>query len=423
MKSNYCHSKPGHTINLEPTAISQVFNDVYFRIDTHGKILDYQPGGKQKKEVLSAFFLGKQFPGFLPLNVRKRFAEIVAQVLQTQSLISFEYSLKLPVGKAKYEVRILPLPRWQVMVYVCKLDKTNQNIVLEPAITQEKTQQLEKALNELQQHQSQLIQTEKMSSLGQLVAGIAHEINNPINFIYANISHAKQYVQELLGLLEVYEQYYPPLPASQAPTAKVDLAFARQDLPKILDSMNNGAERIRQTVLSLRNFSRVDEEGMKRVNIHEGIESSLQLLQHRLNSQSGHPQIQVIKEYGNLPKVVCDAGKMNQVFMNLLNNAIDALVGLSSDGIITNNPQIFIRTILQDNRVTIRIADNGPGINQEIRDRLFDPFFTTKPVGRGTGLGLSIGYQIIVEKHHGQLECISTPGQGAEFVITIPLCL
>ncbi|OCQ97482.1 hypothetical protein BCD64_21040 [Nostoc sp. MBR 210] len=280
-----------------------------------------------------------------------------------------------------------------------------------------KTQQLEEALRQLQQTQSQLIQSEKMSSLGQLVAGIAHEINNPVNFIYGNLKYANDYVQDLLNLIEIYQQHFSPrTPEAHQEIYAIDLDFIRHDLPKVLDSMNTGAERIRQIVLSLRNFSRVDEEGMKLVNIHEGIDNALLLLQNRLKSQPESTGIEVIKEYGDLPQVMCHPGQMNQVFMSLLTNAIDAL-----EEIAIAHPQIQIRTQLQaSDRIKISITDNGPGINAKIRDRIFDPFFTTKPVGKGTGMGLSISYQIIVKKHRGELHCVSTPGEGTEFVISIP---
>jgi len=288
---------------------------------------------------------------------------------------------------------------------------------------QEKAQQLEEALLELQQTQAQLIQTEKMSSLGQLVAGIAHEINNPVNFIYGNISHASEYVRDLLHLVELYQRYCPPIPEIKQEIQAIDLDFLTQDLSKILHSMNIGAERIRQIVLSLRNFSRLDEDGMKRVDIHEGIDSTLLLLQSRLKAKPEHPEIQVIQEYGNLPQIVCHAGQMNQVFMNILNNAIDAVEeSTAKNPELLTKPQIRIRTLVQEDKcIIIRIADNGSGMTEEVCNRLFDPFFTTKPVGKGTGMGLSISYQIVVKNHRGQLQCISAPGEGAEFVITIPL--
>ncbi|AFY48928.1 PAS domain S-box [Nostoc sp. PCC 7524] len=333
------------------------------------------------------------------------------------------------------EVELLQAVTNQLAIAIDQAKLYSQSRIAAQA-AEEKAQQLEAALLELQQAQVQLIHSEKMSSLGQLVAGIAHEINNPVNFIYGNINHAREYVRDLLHLVELYQQHYcPPLPEIHEQIYAMDLDFLSQDLLKVLDSMNVGAERIRQIVLSLRNFSRLDEDGMKPVDIHEGIDSTLLLLQNRLKAKAEYSEIHIIKEYGNLPKVFCHGGQMNQVFMNLLTNAIDALEAGIGNGewgvgekshpiphILPPTPQILIRTELTaDQQVLIRIADNGPGMTEEVRDRLFDPFFTTKPVGKGTGMGLSISYQIIVNKHQGKLQCISAPGEGAEFIITIPL--
>jgi hypothetical protein len=291
------------------------------------------------------------------------------------------------------------------------------------------TQQLEQALSELKQAQSNLIHSEKMSSLGQLVAGIAHEINNPINFIYGNITHTRQYANSLLELVNLYQEQYPnPLPILQEKIYSVDLDFISSDLPKILTSMKNGAERIFGIVKSLRIFSRHDEAEMKVADIHEGIDSTLMILQSRLNAKPGLESIQVIKEYGNLPKIECYPGQLNQVFMNIIANAIDALEDNShSESIAANeaNPRIIkISTKLLDSEVVeIRISNNGPEITESAMKQLFNPFFTTKPVGKGMGLGLSIGYQIITVRHQGELQCISAPGKGAEFIIKIPISL
>ncbi|AFZ24684.1 PAS domain S-box [Cylindrospermum stagnale PCC 7417] len=277
---------------------------------------------------------------------------------------------------------------------------------------------------EAQQLANQLVQSEKMSSLGQLVAGVAHEINNPVNFIYGNLAPTSEYIQDLIRLLQLYQQHYPqPVPEIQTQAEAIDLNFLLADLPKSLNSMTVGAQRIKEIVLSLRNFSRLDESEIKAVDIHEGIDSTLMILANRLKSNPNNPEIQVIKEYSNLPLVECYAGQLNQVLMNILVNAIDALEeSFVSKQLSTNKPQIIISTELTaDNQVIIRIADNGSGMTTTVQQRLFDPFFTTKPVGKGTGLGLSISYKIITEKHGGELKCNSAPDQGTEFVIIIPL--
>ncbi|MBF2027550.1 MAG: PAS domain-containing protein [Oscillatoriales cyanobacterium C42_A2020_001] len=282
----------------------------------------------------------------------------------------------------------------------------------------------EMALANFQKAQNQLIQSEKMSSLGQLVAGVAHEINNPVNFIYGNLNHIKIYTQELLDLVHLYQQNFPePTQVLRDRIEEVDLEFLSVDLPKVVSSMQIGADRIRQIVLSLRNFSRLDQAEMKSVDIHEGIDSTLLILQHRLKGDSDRPDIQIVKEYGNLPVVECYAGQLNQVFMNILSNALDALEEIQTDNQRSQlAATIWLQTKRVDaNSILISIKDNGPGIPEHVRSRLFDPFFTTKPVGKGTGLGLSISYQIIVERHRGSLSCISEPGKGTEFQIQIPI--
>ncbi|MDJ1182847.1 PAS domain-containing sensor histidine kinase [Roseofilum casamattae] len=283
-----------------------------------------------------------------------------------------------------------------------------------------KAKELEETLKQLQRTQSQLIQSEKLSSLGQMVAGVAHEINNPVNFIYGNLVPARDYTADILRSIELYQTTYPEPPATIAEELdSMDLEFIRDDLPRLLDSMQIGAERIREIVLSLRNFSRVDEADMKIVDLHEGIDSTLMLLQNRLKSKGDRQPIEIEKNYGQLPNIHCYPGQLNQVFMNLLSNAIDALEEHEVD-----QPKITISTkISSNNEVAIELSDNGPGVPEALRTRLFDPFFTTKPVGKGTGLGLAISYQIIVEKHGGTIRCISQEGRGAMFAISIPLSI
>ncbi|MEM7796708.1 MAG: ATP-binding protein [Cyanobacteria bacterium P01_C01_bin.118] len=294
------------------------------------------------------------------------------------------------------------------------------------------SQELEVTLQRLQQTQVQMIQQEKLSSLGALVAGVAHEINNPVSFIYGNLFHAQNYIQDLLTLVQLYQQHYPdPVDEIDTTIDSIELDFLKEDLPKILQSMNLGTERICEIVLSLRNFSRKDEATLKSVDIHDGLESTLALLQHRLKATSHRSEVRVIKHYGELPQVECYPSQLNQVFMNILANAIDAMDGVweeaiegelraSKVAIVPAQLTIFTRQV-DGQSVEIEIADNGPGITAEVQARIFEPFFTTKPIGKGTGIGMSISYQIVTQNHQGQLRCQSGPDQGAQFIIQIPI--
>jgi two-component system, NtrC family, sensor kinase len=291
---------------------------------------------------------------------------------------------------------------------------------------EERTLELKDTLQELKATQAQVIQSEKMSSLGQLVAGVAHEINNPVNFIHGNINHLKDYSEDLLNLIALYQEIYGDNhPKIQNLAAEIDLNFLVEDMPKIINSMEIGTQRIRDIVLSLRNFSRMDESGCKEVNVHDGIESTLLILQHRIKANSEQPEIKIIRDYGNLPNIECYAGQLNQVFMNILVNAIDALeesnINLTFADIQATPNQITIMTKVIDKQwIEIKISDNGKGMSEDVKNRIFDPFFTTKAIGKGTGMGMAISYQIITEKHHGKLKCSSHIGEGTEFIIQIP---
>ena len=308
------------------------------------------------------------------------------------------------------------------------LEKTNQELEIR---VEERTQelsdnniQLQRTLEKLQDTQIQLIHTEKMSGLGQLVGGVAHEINNPVTFIGGNIVFAKQYTQDLLKLLELYQNHFPHPPIEiQNAIEDVQLDFLKEDILKLHESMEVGTKRIKNIVLSLRNFSRLDEADLKPVDIHQGMDSTLIILQNRLKSKVDYPEITIIKEYNQLPPVECYPSQLNQAFMNILSNAIDAL----EKKIYKQKNQYFIPQIrivtnfYDNNHVIIRIADNGYGMTEKVKSQLFNPFFTTKPVGEGTGLGLSIAYKIIVVKHNGKLSFNSTLGEGTEFIIEIPI--
>ncbi len=423
------------TFELE--AVFRTLPDLYFRLDADGVILDYLSGDSSDLYVATEDFLGKRMLDILPVNVASQFEKAIVETIKDTTSVTLEYSLEISGEEQKYEARFLPFNATQIIII-------SRNITLRKQAEsklKEKNHELKQALKQLGRTQSQLIQSEKMSGLGQLVAGIAHEINNPISFIYGNVTYAREYAENLLKLCCLYQEHYPePVSAIADLAEEIEIEFMKEDFPHLLNSIKIGAERIRQIVLSLRNFSRLEESDIKRVDIHEGIDSALLILQHRLKENGRIRNIEIVKEYGNLPPVQCYVGQLNQVFMNILSNAIDALgtvrnrkMELSvseterqdASGLLVNcnaSHWIMIRTeVLENNRIAIAISDNGPGMEESVKSRIFDPFFTTKPVGKGTGLGLSISYQIVVERHSGTLRCVSTPGGGTEFAIEIPI--
>jgi PAS domain S-box-containing protein len=407
--------------------------DLMIRMTKDGTYLDFWPAKNFKTIVSSSGFIGKSIYEIMPSEVSQQRMHYVEQALSTGSTQLYEFQLIKDGNIYEQEARIVVCGEDEVLVIVRDITARKQAEEALRQLTkreQEKSQTVELTLRELKHTQSQLIQAEKMSSLGQMVAGIAHEINNPVSFIYGNLTPARHYFQDLLSLIELYQQTYPhPTLQIQQLTSEIELDFLAKDWQKLIDSMQMGAERIREIVRSLRNFSRLDEKELKPVDINEGIDNTLLILQHRLRADGIRPQIQLIKDYGQLSLATCYASQLNQVFMNLLNNAIDALENQPTPRVITIRTRVVSgseqRTTDNGQRITdfivIRIADNGSGMNQAVRKKIFDPFFTTKPVGSGTGLGLSISYEIVVKKHKGNISCISAPGEGTEFIVEIPV--
>jgi len=369
----------------------------------------------------------QKYVAYLPL---KHVNWSIALVIPRDNIESQLYLLNILTVVLSLLLLIIVMVIW----YQIQLsEKAKIQVILlgeQRTILQEQANQLEQTLQQLKKTQTQLVQKEKMSSLGQLVAGLAHEINNPLTFIYGNIEHINQYSKELFQVIKKYQRNSTQMSDVLEVVDVNEVNFFRQDIPKLLTSMKTGADRIKQIILSLRTFSRLDEATMKAVDIHESIDSTLFILQNRLNNFNKHKAIEITKKYAILPLVECYPGKINQVFLNILSNAIDAIEGLfpGNNSTIGNEqfkdtqPYIRIRTELTpDKSVNIAIANNGPNIPVEIQSMIFNPFFTTKPIGQGTGLGLSISYQIVTEVHKGKLILVSTHEPLTEFIIQIPL--
>ncbi|NEP70748.1 MAG: HAMP domain-containing protein [Okeania sp. SIO2G4] len=374
----------------------------------------------QKKIIIISVLTSLGIATFLAIYISRLIANPIKQLAEVAQQVTKESNFQLQATvNTKDEVGLLATSLNQLILWVGEYThqlemshKTLENRV------EERTIELTKALQQLKQAQSQLVQTEKMSSLGKMVGGVAHEINNPVSFIYGNTDYAKQYVRDLLQLIDLYQQHYPqPKPEIQEYIEEIDLDFLAEDFVKVLSSMKNGAERIKQIVQSLRNFSRLDESEIKFVNLEEGIEDTLVILNHQIQ------HIKVIKNYGNLSLVECYAAQINQVFLDIIFNAIDAINESESkfqDHQLDFVPTLKIQTEkIESDRVKISFWNNGLIIPAKIIEKLFDPFFTTKPVGQGTGLGLTNCYQII-QQHCGQIEVISNSEQGTEFTITLP---
>lgn len=407
--------------------------EVIFQTDVNGNWTFLNPAWKEITGFSVGASLGTPISNYIYPDDRPR------------NLVVFRTLIEGKKGDCRYQIRYLTNSgRFRWLEVQARLtfapDRTisgttgTLNDITEEKLAQEalrqsearerqKAKELELALYEIKRTESQLVQNEKMISLGQLVAGVAHEINNPIGFIYSNITPATEYAAYLLHLINLYQEQYPNPPVEiQEEIEAIDLDFVKEDFPQLLMSMREGANRIQEIVISLRNFSHLDKAEKKTVDLHAGIDTTLMILKHRLKKQYNRQDIQVVKEYGQIPMVKCYPGQLNQVFMNIFTNAIDALVKrLEDDSFLI--PSIRIRTRLSDCKtsVIIGISDNGYGIPPAVKQHLFDPFFTTKPVGSGSGLGLSISQSIIVEKHQGELECHSHPGRGTEFVIKLPL--
>ncbi len=414
--------------------------DLIWSVDADGRLTFVNQAVRQIYGYEPEEMLGRLFTDFYPSESSEGDRECFHLAMMGESVCQYE------VVQVRKEGRPITLAINAIALYdetgrIVGATGTATNITdrkRAQLLLQEKNRDLKHALCELQRTQVQLIQSEKMSGLGQLVAGVAHEINNPVNFIYGNLAHAQEYIDNLLELVELYQVHYPDPPDPiEATIAQIELDFLMEDLPNLLRSMQVGTDRIQEIVASLRTFSRMDEADVKVVDIHPGIESTLTILQHKLKPQmkgstrSPWTEITVTKHYGDLPFVECYPGQLNQVFMNILANAIDALEWRFSNhtanevrvgGAIEDSPQIHIWTqVVASTAIEIRITDNGSGMDESTRSRLFDPFFTTKPVGKGTGMGLSISYQIVVDRHGGSLQCESELGQGAVFTISIPL--
>ncbi|WP_413161605.1 PAS domain S-box protein [Capilliphycus salinus ALCB114379] len=405
-------------LNAVPGLVSWIGSDLrYLGVNKHLA---------QAYNVPAEEFVGREV-GFLQTS--PEFNQFVYQFFENQKWIdSQEITANVQSLPRTYLIVAQKYQRGKAAVFV-GLDIT-QRQQMEAALRQSEEREarrrveLEEALAELQRTQAQLVQTEKMLSLSQLVAGVAHEVNNPVNFIFGNLSHAQNYLQEVMGLLELYQKHYPqPIPEIEAILEDMDLAFIKQDLPQLLESMKFGAERIRDVVRSLRLFTHVNEAQVKTVDLHEGLNSVLMILQNRLQAKGGRSSIELVKDYGDLPRIQCYASQLNQVFMNLITFGIERIEMALMQGKMRETPRLKVRTQwLEDEQISVSISDNSPGMSKDECQQVFQPLFKGKN-HEETSMGLSIAYHLVVEQHRGQLECFSDLEHGTEFIVRIPSLL
>ncbi|MCW6037205.1 HAMP domain-containing histidine kinase [Spirulina subsalsa FACHB-351] len=403
--------------------------DLIIRVDQHGTILNYFPPASTP--TLEQEYLGQHISALWSEDIVIYTTYHIERAINSQSVQTGEYVLQEQEEWFYYKTQYVPYGENEVLMVIRDVSEDKRleaDLRVAQVKERQNAQELKKTLDHLQQTQAQLIQAEKMSALGTMVAGIAHELNNPVCFIQGNLQYALEYITHLLHLVQLYQAHETePHPDITQYCEQIELDFLQEDLPRLFLSMQSGTEKISQIIQSLLNFSRLQQSDKKTIDLHEGLDSTLVILEHRCKAKNGQPAIKIIKNYGNITPVDCYAGLLNQVFMNLISNAIDALRQKDAETAQnlrktskTQDLKITITTEQTASAVRVRIKDNGVGIPEHIRDKIFNPFFTTKSVGHGTGLGLSLSYAIVVERHQGLLTMTSEVGTGTEFCVEIP---
>lgn len=407
------------------TSLIQAIPDLMFCISKEGLIVDYYPDKHNLHLLDIEEVVGKKIEDVFPKDLSDWTRYYLEKTLETGQIQVGEYVVRGDTEWHHYEARYVQSGTDEVLAIVRNITQRKQveaNLRVSEIQERERALQLEKTLQDLRQTQAQLIQAEKMSSLGQMMTEIAHEIKNPISSIHGNLTYVDQDIKALMELVKLYQQHYPePAPEIQAFITTSDIHTIINELPQSLEFMRLGANRLYDLALSLRNFSRLDEQEMVSADIHAGLDGTLKILHNQLKAKGNHAEIQVIKDYGIIPFIKCYPNQLNQVFMNILSNAIDALESQPMPRQITIKTQVCKMhpgSIIED-AICISISDNGPGIPQSVQERVFNAFFTTKPLGKGTGLGLSISQQIVAEKHNGRLKCTSEEGKGTTFEILL----